>query len=418
MTNERRAVIVLVAALAILAYLPLFTQPLLQDDYPNIEQARLFGPPSGWGDMLQHPVFRYRVTFWLLTSWIDALFGPSARAFYAASIALHVLAVWILYALGAWRAVGWRVSAAAAAFFAVYEGHQEAVMWYSASCETLAFVFGALSLLCWIHFIERGNKRWYAGALASFVLALATKESAVVFAPLLLLPLWGAVRKRLLAWMPFAALALGDAALIFANKTQSFRFQDGSFSLHAPFWITWPVSYGRLLWPWGFTALALLALLGFRRYRGLIGIAALWMGAALAPYSFLTYMHRIPSRQTYLASAGLAWIAGAAFCALHARLRRHRRAALALLVVGVLGVNIAYLWTKKRHQFLERAAPTEALIALANRTRGPIFMRCYSDPAIIADAAVRLRANQPAPTLIWNPTDRAQSAAEFCWPAK
>lgn len=418
MNNERRAVLALLAVLAIIAYLPLFTHPLLQDDYPNIEQARLFGPPSGWGAMLAHPVFRYRVTFWLLTSWIDALFGPSARAFYAVSIALHVLAVWILYAFGAWRVIGWRVAAAAAAFFAVFEGHQEAVMWYSASCETLAFVFGCASLVCWIQFVERGHRRWYAASLAAFVLALATKESAVIFVPLLLLPLWGAERKRFLAWLPFAAMALADIALIFSAKTQSFRFQDGSFSLHAPFWITWPISYGRLLWPWGFAALALLVLLSAKRYRGLIAIAALWIGIALVPYSFLTYMHRIPSRQTYLASAGLAWLAGAAFWALHARLQNHRRGVVALVVACVLGANIAYLWTRKRHQFLERAAPTEALLALANQTRGPIFVRCYPDAAITADAAIRLRARKPAPVLIWNPSERAKGAVEFCWAGK
>ena len=34
-----------------------------------------------------------------------------------------------------------------------------------------------------------------------------------------------------------AALALAGVA---ATSGYSFRFSDGSFSLHAPFWITWP----------------------------------------------------------------------------------------------------------------------------------------------------------------------------------
>ena len=39
-------------------------------------------------------------------------------------------------------------------------------------------------------------------------------------------------------------------------------------------------------------------------------VALVWMGLALVPYSFLTYSTQIPSRQTYLASAGLALLAG------------------------------------------------------------------------------------------------------------
>lgn len=36
------------------------------------------------------------------------------------------------------------------------------------------------------------------------------------------------------------------------------------------------------------------------------------MALALLPYVFLTYQTRVPSRHTYLASAGLAMLAGAA----------------------------------------------------------------------------------------------------------
>jgi len=37
---------------------------------------------------------------------------------------------WLLYALGEWKGIGYSASFLwAAAFFAVYEGHQEALMW-------------------------------------------------------------------------------------------------------------------------------------------------------------------------------------------------------------------------------------------------------------------------------------------------
>jgi hypothetical protein len=280
------------------------------------------------------------------------------------------------------------------------------------------FLFGVLSLLCWVRLVEKqGGWPWYAASLASFTAALLSKESAVVFAALLLLPLLGAraARRALLWWLPFAALAAGDQWLIYSARASSFRFHDGSFSLTAPFWITLPVSCARLFWVWGLLAVLILAVLRARQHRQLIRVAAMWIVVALLPYSFLTYMHRIPSRQTYLASLGLAWIVAAGFWALQARLRLHRSAVVAAVVAVVLASNVGYLWTRKRQAFAQRAAPVEALIALARRTNGPIYMRCYPDPAIIYPAALRMRTEMPDSMLIWDASRRAEAAAEFCW---
>jgi hypothetical protein len=418
MRRNHAAILLLLAALAILAYLPVFHQPLIQDDYPNLEQARLYGPVSAWPTMLADGVFRYRVTFYLVLYWVDRLFGPVPAAFYAADVALHILCVWLVYALGSWRLIGWRISMAAAAFFAVQEGHQEAVMWVSGNTELLQFLFGVLSLVCWIRLVEKqAGWRWYAVSLASFAVALVSKESAVVFAGLLLLPLLGVrtARRALLWWLPFAALAAADQWLIFSARAYSFRFQDGSFSLHAPFWITLPVSSARLLWPWGALTLLIVVALRAKQHRQLLRVAALWIVLSLLPYSFLTYMHRIPSRQTYLASLGLAWIVAAGFWTLNARLRAHRRAALAAVVTVVFAVNIGYLWTRKRRQFADRAAPVEALIALARKTNGPIYMRCWVDPAVIYPAALRIRLGLPDSTLIWDASRKNEAAADYCF---
>jgi len=419
MRRNHAGILAGLAALAILAYLPMFQQPLIQDDYPNIEQARQFGSVSGWPALLSSGVFRYRATWYVLTGWVEHLFEAPA-AFYAVGLALHIVCVWLVYALGAWRLIGWRVSAVAAAFFAVQEGHQEAVMWYSASSELLMFLFGTLSLLCWARVVDKkGGWKWYAASLVSFAAALLSKESAVVFAALLLLPLLGsrAARRALLWWLPFGALAAGDQWLIFSARAYSFRFHDGSFSLTAPFWITLPVSCARLLWPWGLLAALVLLMLRAKQHRQVLRVAALWIVLALLPYSFLTYMHRIPSRQTYLASLGLAWIVAAGFWAFQARLRLHRSVVVAAVVMVVLASNIGYLWTRKRQQFAERAAPVEALVALARQTDGPIYMRSFPDPAMIYPAALRRRVRKPI-LLIWDASSRSQAAAEFRWPGR
>ncbi len=417
MRRRHTAILVVLAALAILAYLPVFRQPLIQDDYPNIEQAREFGPPSGWPAMLADGTFRYRVTFYLVGYGVYQAFGPAPAGFYAATLTLHILCVWLVYALGAWRPIGWRISAVAAAFFAIHEGHQEAVMWFSGSTELLMFLFGVLSLLCWVRVVEnKSGWRWYAAALASFIMALLSKESAVVFAALLLLPLLGAraPRRALVWWLPFAALAAADVWLIFSARSSSFRFQDGSFSLTAPFWITLPSSGIRLLWVWGWLSALILLVLRARQHRQLVRVAALWIVLGLVPYSFLTYMHRIPSRQTYLASMGLAWIVAAGFWALYSRLRLYRTAIVAVVVAAVLASNVWYLWIRKRQQFAERAAPVEALVALAKRTTGPIYMGSYPDAAMIYPAALRMRLSKRV-ILLWDANERDHAAAEFDW---
>lgn len=411
-------ILALIAVLAVLAYLPVFEQPLIQDDYPNLEQARIYGPASGWGAMWADGVFRYRATFWVVTWVIDRVFGPSPLPFYCVSLLLHVLCSWMVYAFGAWRVIGWRISSVAAAFFAVAEGHQEAIMWYSASAELLMCAFGLAGLWCWIRFVDqRGGAGWYAAALAGFTLALLSKESAVVFAALYWLPLWAGrpARGRRILWLAFLGLACLDVLLIFAASGHSFRFGDGSFSLKAPFWLTLPVSFARLLWVWGVVALVCVLVLRRKPFRQLVVMATVWAALALVPYSFLTYMHRIPSRQTYLASVGLAWVVAAGFRAFESRLRLHRSAVLAAVAVLVLGANVGYLWTKKREQFQDRAAPTEALLALARTTNGPIYMRCYPGPPLVYEAALRVRTGRPASDLVWDRPHGGETP--FCFAA-
>ncbi len=419
MGQTHARILVLLAALAILAYLPVFRQPLIQDDYPNLEQARLYAPGAGWHAMWKEGTFLPRTTFWTLTYAIDRVFGPAPAAFYAAALLLHVLCTWLVYLLGAWRVAGWRISAVAAVFFAVAEGHQEAVMWYSASSELLMCAFGLAGLWCWIRVVDgRRGRAWYYAALVFFALALLSKESAVVFAVLYWLPVWAGrpMRRSRLLWLGFAALALVALLLIYDSRTYSFRYHDGSFSLTAPFWITLPVSLGRLLWPWGVVGFLAVLLFRVKPYRELLVMSGVWAVVALAPYVFLTYMHRVPSRQTYLASVALAWVVAAGFRAWEGRLRLHRSLVLALTAAVVLATNIGYLWTKKREQFQERAAPTEALIALARKTPGPIYMRCCPGPPIVYQAALRVATGRPASDLLWEQPSTA--AADFCFTAE
>lgn len=340
--------LVLMGALCLAAYAPMLNLPLMEDDYPNIEQALKFGSPAA---PLTDPIFRMRATSYWAMEAIYRTFHMSPVAYHTTSLLLHIANTWLVYfALLAWPQT--RAAAIwAAGFFAVHEGHQEAVMWFSAINELLQFFFGGLAFLLWMR-----GRRWLALSLICFAAALISKESAVVFIALFGFALMGRPKARptwtLLLYVGLAALAVASVA---ATRAYSFRFADGSFSLHAPFWITWPRGFARLMWIWGWVAAAILAIHCREAYVRKAAIAALvWIAIALLPYSFLTYSTQIPSRQTYLASAGLAALFGLAMAHLSAEGGRERRIA-AVLAIAALAHNMGYLWIRKRAQFIARA---------------------------------------------------------------
>jgi hypothetical protein len=450
--KENVAPLLVLAALAIVAYLPTLTQPFISDDYPGVRHSLSYGPISGWKDLANDPVERPRATTFVFSYAVYHLFGMRPIAFYSANIILHILNCWLLFAAGRWRAVGYKASFWAAAFFAVYEGHSEAIMWFSACNELLMFLFGFLSFVFWLTFLERetAKLRWLALSFFSFILSLLSKESSVIFVALFALPLcFPKLRlKQALYLLPHALICVPYVLSIFMARSQSLRFHNQSFVLSAPFWVTWPASYGRMLWFWGLAAMV--AMLFWSRSAGkegpqenrvedreskiedggvrasrffdlrhLIFVSVLWMGIGFIPYMFVDYMHRIPSRQTYLASAGLAWLLGAAIIAMKERYARNYKWAPMVILLVILSHNVAYLWTKKRQHYLERAQPTERLLSLARSVDGPIYVKCF--PANLArshaEAAIELILNKPADTLIWSEEEarKRPPAATFCY---
>jgi hypothetical protein len=384
---DARHFLVILVSLGVLAYLPALTLPLLSDDYTQIWLGRKYGPSSGWRDLALDPLYRCRATSILLTYWTEQVFGVSVIAFNISGLVLHVLNTYLVFALGVWRAVGWRVSAIAAAFFAVHEGHQEAVIWYAALPELLVFFFSLLCFFCWILWLHTGKARTvhYMAALIFFVLALLSKESAVVVVPLIVVACvtervpW---RKTVFGALPFAVLAIAYTGFIFAARNNHLHFQDGTFSLQVPVWLTLPNSFWRLFWIWGLLSLLALLALRARQWTKLLGVAMIWVTVTLLPYCFLTYMPRVPSRHTYLASVGLAWIVAAGFLTLKERWNNSKPWVLSALLAVVLIHNCIYLWTRKHQQFVLRAAPTEALIDFARRMSGPIYVKCFPYGAV------------------------------------
>ncbi|MBM3747003.1 MAG: hypothetical protein FJW34_14530, partial [Acidobacteria bacterium] len=138
---------ILLAGLAVAPYLTVLQQPFISDDYLQIALGRQYGATEGWSSLAADPLYRARSTSLVLTYWTERLFGFSPLPFYLSALIIHVLNTWLVFLLTTRLGMGRRMGLCAAAFFAIYEGHQEAVMWYAALPELLVFTFALVTLL-------------------------------------------------------------------------------------------------------------------------------------------------------------------------------------------------------------------------------------------------------------------------------
>jgi hypothetical protein len=378
-----------------LPYLPFLLLPLISDDYIQITLGRQYGPVESWDNLASDVLYRSRATSILLTHWGDQVFGPDAAAHRALNILVHAANVLLIALCGFWKRIGWRISVPAAGAFAILEQHQEAVVWSAALPELLVFTFSIASLMAWAKWLFSRRWLWCLVSVALFALALLSKESAVVVVPLA--GLFWLLEARDWKAPVFALAAMGIVSAlysygIFTAGHNHLHLKDGTFSAHAPFWKTLAFSMLKMMWPWGLLSFGALWLSGARRHTGLLGMAAIWVIVTLLPYSFLTYMPRVPSRHTYWASLGLAVVVGYAWVSLsRSGVPAIRKWAPLFALVFVAG-NFGYLWTKKFDQYRRRAEPTEHFLRFAAQADSPVRVLCspYGVEAYQRAAQIRL----------------------------
>lgn len=396
---RKRALFLLVCA-ALLPYLPFLSLPLISDTYTQIFLARQFGALSGWADLAADPLYRCRATSLVFTYLVDAIFGAHPAAHQLFGFFVHAANAILIYALGRWQPIGYRAALPAALFFALYEGHQEAVVWVAALPELLVFFFSLLTLHAWIRWSEARFAGWTMPVLATagFLLALLSKESAVAIVPILTWVAWRTTwTARPPAWIALAvygSLSAAYAFLIFNASSYHLHLNDGTFSASAPFWLTLPHTVSRMFWFWGLLAIGVLLAFGRWRQRAL-EFSAIWIVCTLLPYSFLVYMPRVPSRHTYFAAAGLAIGVGIAFTAL--RDRWPAPWLVPAMAVLVTAHNCGYLWAKKLPQYERRAHATEHFLKFARTHEGMIDVSCRGPyPLDVYRHAAAVILNRPA----------------------
>lgn len=147
---------------------------------------------SGAADALRDiKIVEYYRPVWVLSLAVDhALWGERASGYHLTNVLLHALAsgltAWLVFEL-----VGSAMAAAlAGTLFAVHPVHAEAVAWVSARNELLLCVFLQLAFIACVRLRRGAGAGTRVLCLASFALALLSKETAVLFPAIVLLYEW------------------------------------------------------------------------------------------------------------------------------------------------------------------------------------------------------------------------------------
>jgi hypothetical protein len=344
----RRIFPAVLAAVCFIGYLPAINNGYIADDYVNMEWAgRFFAHP---GFLFTVPPQNFRMTSFVVFELAKRLIGYNPAALYGINIAFHFTACLLLWRLLLRFEDEW-IAGLATLLFAVFQAPQEAVMWLSAMNETISAIFILAAIIFWC-------RNRHALGLISYSLALISKESAPIL--LLLLPLVQWRRAKPLFPRAYALYLIPTAVFsvvfLFTWSTNS-MIHYHIYAVSPQAIVVLLISLHRLLWPWMYIFLALSWIWGSTRPTARGAATALAVIAIpMLPYIFLTYDRHLPSRQVYLASmVFMTILAGLVQRIKIAELRAGLIAAFCLW-------NIGYLWTVKDRQFLERAAPTTALL--------------------------------------------------------
>ena len=316
----------LIAAAAGIAYLPSLAVPFHFDDYTVIVH---YPTVHSWGLLFQRAGAGVRAVLkasYVLNWTIDA--GPVG--FHVVNIALHALNAVLLFFIGVRLFGREKAALAAALLFALHPMQTEAVTYISGRSSSLMATFYLSALLAYL----RGAHWALSGLL--FVLALATRETAVTLpAALLLVELcrgtaWRAIVQR--QWAHWTLLAIGAAVVLMnaryfellaygfgeRSRVDNLRTQVGGIS-----YLVWhlvslqdlnidPALPTLMAWTPALAAQALLlcALLALGlanlRRRPWLAFGILWFFLQLAPTnSMVPRLDVANDRQLYLACWGL-----------------------------------------------------------------------------------------------------------------
>ncbi len=432
--DTARLLLVLALALAALSYINTATFNFVYDDFPQLvsnprihswEHApRLFAEQVWTQSMLQGSGNYYRPIFelWLLVQY--SLFGLHSWAYHLASVLIHVAVVGMVY-LVLKRVAGDRLTASMGAIlFAVHPTHIETVAWISGSTDLLCAFFALASFLAYLRARDVGRARvaWIAAAVALYVMAMMSKETAVVLPALLVAYEWWIAKERdvkgcALRVVPFvlitgAYLLVRHWVLLGFMHPEGYSLGSIAITLPRVLWfyihqLLWPVGLSVFydtpfvetprIWDFYLPIIAVLVFAGavlwvVKRSRP-AGFGAAWMVAMLAP-ALVGIAVFIPEelahdRYLYLPSIGFALIVAVAIRKIRSTGELFGGPKLQVLVVIALGAILAaetaaqnVYWTNDLILYAHGMSSAPRNVVAIDHMANEMFKRNKADAAI------------------------------------
>ncbi len=401
--NHGRLAITALVALCGAAYLPFVSGGLLTDDF--IHFSRLRTDPALVQMLATPDPFRFYRPVVQSSFWLNSqLFGLNPGSFRMINLLLHMAVIASVFVLARKLLVHPRAALLATLAFALTpKAHPIGVLWISGRGDLLMALFSVLAVLAWVQWHESQRSRWVIMSSCCYVLAILSKETAILL-PLLLLvtPSYRvAITRRSIAAV---LIMVAGAAVVFGARMRAGAMMPGTLDSH--YGLIQPVvrwarnleNYVGRVFP---SALGLLAIAGIpawvhqrstgtqldrRKLRDLALFAVAWF------FVFVLPVLPISSRsELYL------YLPGVGFCLLAGFLvdtwlsaRANRRLAIVTLGVYILAFG-AYQMSRCRalHDDLQFSAKLmESLRVTLQGYDGPVWIVPVDAPTkqYLADA--------------------------------
>lgn len=389
--NQTQIMAVVLALLAVVPFAPTLMNGFVYDDdtqvlnnpyIQNFHHLRDIFSTTVWSYIGAQGVTNYyRPIMTLGYLMCHELFGRVAFGYHLVNVLFHAGVVLLLFAVTARLFNSHRVAFVASALFALHPAHTESVAWIAAVTDLELTFFLMLAFWCFLAVARPDGKRselYLAGMAVSFVLALLSKEQALMLPPLATLyehfyrpgrltttllqkiSRYGILWLLALAYILFRIRFLGALAPVTQISTMTWWQVMLSAAALTGQYISklfWPARLcafyvfeksTSLAQPRALAGVAVLATLTILfivlwRRQAVASFGILWFVATLAPVLNARWMaaNVFAERYLYLPSVGFCWLAGWAGVLLwnHAALRSpalRRAVAVAAACVAVV----------------------------------------------------------------------------------
>jgi len=416
---------------AFLVYSHTFTKYFWADDFLLIAMVKFQGAASYLKNILDftHASHFYRPVQGFFCMLMYYAFDLNPFGYHVVSFLLHIfngiLVFYLISLITRKRSLG----LLCALLFTIHPAPWEARSWIAAgTSELLPTALYLMSLLSFVHYLDKRKIKVYFACLLCFILALLSNEFAItavailfVYEFLLFRPAKARFLKSLSKYIPFVLITLSYLVIQYTVEQRSYLIKEGHYRLGMHFVPNLLNYIGTLLIPMGLyesdhiqlirkvlvivfvLSTSYLMVRGKERVNGARFFIA-WLYLTFLPFCFFTWEN--VSRYTYIPAIGFSTLLGMFIATSYKRIKAN---SLRLLQIGtVLAVMLIIAWylawsIAYDKAFQSRVSELESRLSelqdlhphLAGQSK-LYFLRCTDKWTVLAWIwAVRLQYNDP-----------------------